>query len=115
MAGYRVVVGFVLGLLGSSAMAAPQWRCVLSGDLVQLVCDSLPPAAADDADATTIAVVNGTRFPLDRSRRWVVDLWSPPNELESVQLLARATICWRTPGCTVEVDAPYLAATARRR
>jgi len=108
------VWGVALALVGPTCVAAPQWRCVLSGDLVQLVCDALPSEADDDAQAPT-ATVNGIRFPLDRHQRWLVDLWSPPSELASVQLLARATICYRTPGCTVEVDAPYLLATTARR
>ncbi len=96
----------LLATLALPSAAAPQWRCALSSDLVQLVCD----AAAAEEPAAATASVNGTRFPLDTRRRWVVDLWSPPTELAPLELLARATLCYRTPGCQVQVDVPSLAA-----
>jgi hypothetical protein len=92
----------------AQAQGTSAWTCALSDDLVRLHC------AADDGavpQAATTAV-NGTAFPLDPRRRWVVDLWSPPTEIEFVERLARATICYRSPGCTVTVAAPSLA-TAR--
>ncbi len=105
--GFRTAAGtLLLATLALPSAAAPQWRCTLSNDLVQLVCE----AQAPEAEASTVAVVNGTRFPLDTRRRWVVDLWSPPSELASLEHLARATMCYRTPGCQVQVDVPYLSA-----
>lgn len=107
------------------------WTCSLSKDLVQLVChaDGSPlaePATPEEMDradpreqagpppaspaststgptATITATVNGTRFPLDVTSRWTVELWSVPTDADNVALLARATICYRSPGCTVRV------------
>ena len=57
-----------------------------------------------------------TRFPLDPRRQWTVDLWSPPTEGASVEFLARATLCFRSPGCSVSVALPaYLQPGAPRR
>lgn len=89
-------------LLLAAAQALTLWHCALSPDLVRLEC-----VAESLADAPTpTAAVNGTRFPLDPARRWVVDLWSPPSEVERVTLLARATICYRSPGCAVQLTLP---------
>ncbi len=104
------------------ALAGTQWLCGLSDDLVRLVCvadadprDDAAAAAAPVAPAAATAVVNGTRFPLDNRTRYTVNLWSPPTEAASLQLLARATICYRSPGCEVTLTLPpYLAATERR-
>lgn len=109
--GLRTAAGSVLlATLALPSAAAPQWRCTLSNDLVQLVCTAAEPEAAL---AETVASVNGTRFPLDTRRRWVVDLWSPPTEMASLEHLARATVCYRTPGCQVQVDVPHLASARR--
>lgn len=106
--GFRITAGgLLLATLAMPCAAAPQWRCTLSPDLVRLVCDA---AAPEEPAAAPTASVNGTRFPLDTRRRWVVDLWSPPTEMASLELLARATICYRSPGCQVQVDAAYLSA-----
>ncbi len=74
----------------------------LSTDAARLVCvvDALPQPAAEAAPALT-AVVNGTGFPLDTRRQYTVELWSPPTEPAFVEQLARATICYRSPGCQV--------------
>lgn len=115
-------------VLPVAARAGTHWRCQLSHDLVRLVCraDVPQPVVADvraawsEAQATNpsaavpatsavsapTAQVNGTRFPLDPSRPWTVDLWSPPTERDRVELLARATICYRSPGCTVSLAWP---------
>ena len=97
-------------LLPLAAHAETTWLCGLSADLVRLVCvaDADPrdlPAEGPAAGRPT-AVVNGTRFPLDPSRPWTVDLWSPPTERDRVELLARSTICYRSPGCTVSLAWP---------
>lgn len=89
------------------APASSTWLCSLSHDLVRLVCvaDDAPLAVSDPAPATT-AVVNGTRFPLDPRRLWVVEMWSPATEPERVAELARATMCYRSPGCSVVMSGP---------
>lgn len=111
-------------ILAPATASAAEWLCHLSSDAVRLVCVAEPPgpeavapeppaAAASAVGAgtstgapaatPTTAVVNGTRFPLDPARMWFVELWSPPNERADVERLARATICYRSPGCTVTV------------
>ena len=104
-----------LALVPTSTVAGTHWRCELSADLVRLACraDASAPEAAPEAApvAPVVAVVNGTRFPLDATRRWFVDLWSPPTDPDWLRLLARATICYRSTDCTVEVrDGATLAA-----
>lgn len=92
-----------------AAQAQPDihWLCGLSDDALRLVClADLDPASPPAAEAVPRATVNGTTFPLDPRRRWVVDLWSPPTELAPVEHLARATVCYRSPGCSVSV-APW--------
>lgn len=93
--------------LASALTAAPAraetiWLCGLSDDVVRLVCiadDDMLNAV--NSPVPQITRVNGTAFPLDRAKTWVVDLWSPPDDPSHVDLLARATICYRSPGCTV--------------
>lgn len=98
----------------ADAPAPTHWVCALSQDLVRLLCQTITDprdVAASETEDTTAAsprssvtaVVNGTRFPLDGARVWTVELWSPPSEPEFVSLLARATICYRSPGCSVQV------------
>jgi len=92
-----------LALLASpAARAGTAWLCSLSDDAVRLVCvadidplDEPPPAAAP------VASVRGTKFPLDPRQVYTVDLWSPPSDPERLELLAHATVCYRSPGCTV--------------
>jgi hypothetical protein len=98
--------GLTLAMCLPVPAQATTWLCGLSEDLVRLVCvvdsDPLDDAlASPGSPATTTAVVNGTRFPLDPRTVYSVDLWSPPTEVASVALLARATICYRSPGCQV--------------
>jgi hypothetical protein len=112
-----------LGLLLSSLVHASEvrWHCVLSAELTRLHCAAVPaaaqavpvgtadpdaPGAAEPATAppTPVAEVRGTRFPLDTRGTWTVDLWTPPSDGAFVEQLARATICYRTPRCTVKVD-----------
>ncbi len=109
------LLGLVLaGLLLPASARATTWLCGLSEDLVRLVCvvdsDPLDPLSDSPPDGTgtpPTAVVNGTRFPLDPRTVYTVDLWSPPTEVASVALLARATICYRSPACQV-VMAPLV-------
>jgi hypothetical protein len=122
----------------TASAVTTEWTCALSADAVRLVCaadgsiqpepatpeamdradprEQPPPAlatAAAAAPVTPTAIVNGVAFPLDRGRRWTVDLWSPPTEPDNVALLARATICYRSPGCSVRV-LPWAGASSRR-
>lgn len=95
--------------------AGAHWRCQPTPDMTALACHAGTPAVrvAAQAPAAVTAHVNGTRFPLDPARRWMVDLWTVPTDIEQVELLVRATICYRSPGCTVQLDWPMLAPPAR--
>ena len=112
----RRVLSILLVLAAAAPFPAPAaatvWLCGLSEDLVRLVCiaDTGPqsPEAAPEAAAT----VNGVQFPLDPRRTYVVDLWSPPTEVAFVEQLARATICYRSPGCEVLLISPLPAPAA---
>jgi hypothetical protein len=99
-----------------AAHAGTAWRCELTPDLTRLACRAEPAqnVAADDPAPTTTAVVNGTRFPLDAAQPWFVEMWSPASDMEWVALLARSTICYRSPGCTVQVAPPRASLTAAR-
>jgi hypothetical protein len=99
-------------LLAAATQLATLWHCALSPDLVRLECvaEAIVPATTAPAP---IASVNGTRFPLDPARRWVVELWSPPSDAERVTLLARATICYRSPGCDVQLTLPVALVASR--
>ena len=109
----------LLVLLAPAAEAAAHWVCGLSDDLTRLVCVADPDLPMAAAPAATTAVVNGTRFPLDAARVYTVEMWSPPTEMAFVERLARATLCYRSPGCEVTLAAPVveaaLAAATRRR
>jgi hypothetical protein len=113
----RLLAAALYGLAGLGAsppvMAATTWLCGLSQDLVRLECIADQEPAGEGslaaAPAAATAVVNGQRFPLDPRRRWSVDLWTPPTDLASLNLLARATVCYRSPGCQV-VMAPMIQA-----
>ena len=98
-------------------MGGTVWLCGLSADLTRLECvaDVDPDTDHDIVPAKPTAQVHGTRFPLDVRGRWTVDLWSPATDPESVATLAHATICYRSPGCTVQFSAPMLQGTAARR
>lgn len=99
---------------------ATTWICGLSDEGTRLVCAAdLDAATAGGTAPPSAAVVNGTAFPLDPARVYTVPLWTPPTEAEFVEQLARATICYRSPGCQVVLaPSPWLgrtAAAARRR
>lgn len=98
-----LMFSLVLVATGSSA-SATDWLCALSDDGVRLVCMAdADPAAEASAEPGLATTVRGTAFPLDRQRTYVVDLWTPPSEPDWVELLARSTICFRTPACSVTV------------
>jgi hypothetical protein len=108
------VWGLLLIVAATAARGGTAWVCGLSDEGTRLICVADPePAAGAAAAPATTAVVNGTRFPLDAARVYMVDLWSPPTEAEFVHLLARATICYRSPDCQVTMaPGPWLTATA---
>lgn len=102
-----------LCLAAPPAQAGTVWLCGLSGDLTRIVCVADPPLAeADAAPPPATGRVGGTRFPLDPRRQWTVDLWSPATDPGPVAELARATLCWRSPGCEVVMNTAVLDRTA---
>jgi hypothetical protein len=105
-----------LAFVAAPAVAGTHWLCGLSAELTRLVCVADEDPMDQAVPEATTATVRGTRFPLDPRRQWTVDLWSPPTECSSVEFLARATLCFRSPGCTVSVALPaFLQASATRR
>lgn len=102
-----VVMGAGLAAAVAPASAATHWLCGLSRDGVRLVCLADPDELADplpmQTGSVTPVVVRGTRFPLDPGTVYTVDLWNVPDDVQWLELLARATICYRSPGCTVSV------------
>ena len=107
------VWGLLLIVTATAARGGAAWVCGLSDAGTRLICVADPEPAAAAAAPVTMAVVNGTRFPLDAARVYTVELWSPPTEAEFVHLLARATICYRSPDCQVTLaPGPWLTATA---
>ena len=82
------------------------WLCGQSDDLTRIVCvadvDETVAVRAPAASTT----VRGKRFPLDRRRAYAVEMWSPATEPAWVEQLARATICYRSPGCELTFSAP---------
>jgi len=101
---FAAALALAAPLASAQADAGTAWLCHLDESAVRLVCvveaHGAPPPSAPTA------TVNGTRFPLDPARLWVVDLWTPPSEMDFVEQLARATICYRSPGCSVQVAPP---------
>ncbi len=94
----------------AAAPASTHWLCGLSGDLTLIVCVAdVDPARSEPAvESRVTATVNGTRFPLDPRKTYRVPLWSPAIERVAVEQLAQATLCYRTPECTVTLVAPML-------
>jgi hypothetical protein len=97
----------VLGTACAQSAAQVAWTCAISADGTCLDCasSSRPGAVASSAAAggAAAAVVRGVAFPLDPTGTYSVALWSPPTERRFVELLASATICFRTPDCRVAV------------
>lgn len=104
-----LMAGLGLGAACLPAGAGTHWMCGLSQEGVRLVCVADPGvddvAGADPAPSKPASgpVVGGTRFPLDTSDVYTVELWSVPDDAQWLELLARSTICFRSPGCTVSV------------
>lgn len=106
----------LLVMLVNPANASSHWLCSVSSEGTRLICvaDSGPADEAAPASNTTTAIVNGTRFPLDAARLYTIDMWSPPTDPDFVALLARSSMCYRSPGCQVSmVPGPWLSAVAR--
>jgi hypothetical protein len=106
-----------LAALGAAALLAAagparavDWLCNLSEEADRLICLAdfdLREDATDSSerDAAIVPVIfRGTRFPLNPRLVFTVDLWSPPTEMDRVQLLAQSVICFRSPGCTVTLS-----------
>jgi hypothetical protein len=101
-----VIVALAALTLHAGPARAVTWLCSLGNDGTVLVCvadvDAAEPGGEGPRTATAVtAVVNGTTFPLDPARLYTVPLWTPPTEADFVQLLARATMCYRSPDCAV--------------
>lgn len=116
MAANRFLVLLAAATLTAPVVADTVWVCGLSHEGVRLHCiaedDPSLDAVADPRTATVS--VRGTRFPLDTRRQWMVDLWTPPSDPAFVGLLARATICYRTPDCQVIMaPGPWLQVAER--
>jgi hypothetical protein len=106
------LLGAGLLLANDVAVAAPPpWLCSLSEDSLRLVCvadtadaepgDGTTAVPAPGARPATTAVVHGTAYPLDPARVYTVELLAPATDAEWLEQLARATLCYRSPGCTV--------------
>jgi hypothetical protein len=120
MGSFRMGCCAVALFAGSAGVqASAHWVCNVSEAGTQLICvadaePSIDAAAKADPGFVT-AMVKGTRFPLDPARIYRVDMWSPPTDAEFVALLARATICYRSPGCQVTLaPGPWLSVAGRR-
>lgn len=103
----RILLLLLLSSLWAPSWAAGvHWLCGQSDDLTRIVC----VADVDDILAAelqrTTATVRGTRFPLDARGTYTVDMWSPATDSAWVEELARATICFRSPGCELTFSAP---------
>lgn len=104
-----VLALFVL-LVSPAARADVVWLCGLSDDALRLVCVADAEfAAGAEAPLEVRARVRGTAFPLDARRRYTVDLWAPATDTAFVEELAAATMCYRSPGCSVVFNAPARA------
>lgn len=89
------------------AQAQTLWLCSLSEDMLRLVCVADVDVASDAEPALPArqpnAIVNRTAFPLDPRRQHSVELWNVPTDMAFVEQLGRATLCYRSPACSVIV------------
>jgi hypothetical protein len=115
---HRIILATVMALSFFSpgiAWAQTLWVCALSEEAVQLVCVADPdPTQVAEPAAVTSAVFRGTVFPLNHKRMYTVELWSPPTEMAFVEELARSTICFRSPGCSIIMPGERWAAAMPR-
>lgn len=106
----KALIAAALILQPLAALASAHWLCGLSEDLTQLICvadtDVDVADVVDDAPPAQKVSVRGTQFPLDKAGRWTVDLWAPASDMDMLRQLASATMCYRTPNCSVNVSAP---------
>ena len=113
-----LAAGLGLGAVCLPADAGTHWLCGLSEDSVRLVCVADPEPIMDRESAEPLTrgstQVRGTRFPLDSADVYTVELWSTPDDADWLAQLAHATICYRSPGCTVSV-APVQGLDGSRR
>ena len=112
----RAALACLLALASPLCAAQALWVCGLSDDAVRLACVADADPTLPSAVLTRpTAMVAGTSFPLDTRRQYSVDLWTPPSDMEFVAQLARATICYRSPGCSVVMatERPVTLATLR--
>lgn len=86
--------------------AGVHWLCGQSDDLTRIVCVADVDETVAVRAPTAITTVRGTRFPLDHQRAYIVDMWSPATDPAWVEQLARATVCYRSPGCELTFSAP---------
>jgi len=115
----RALAPLCLLLASLTHASEVRWQCSLSADLTRLHCvaagvttEAVQGATAGsgavretaNTEAANKSEVRGIRFPLDTRRVWTVDLWSPPDDGAFVEQLAKATMCYRTPRCHVQVD-----------
>jgi hypothetical protein len=110
----RFAIAVFTALLGfgvPQAQAQTNWLCGLSEDILRLVCVAeTGPQGVQETEPAAVAVINGTTFPLDARRQYTVELLAPAGEMEFVEQLARATMCYRTPECTVSFAGPRMQA-----
>ena len=100
-------LGSLLGILPAQSHAQTVWLCGLSADAMRLVCVAeAGPQEVQEPAARPIVAVNGTTFPLDPRRLYTVELLTQATEMEFVEQLARSTMCYRTPSCTVTFSGP---------
>lgn len=106
-------LSMLLCCVAAPARSEVTWLCGLGHDGVRLHCVA-------DVDANMYVeplpvqhtIVNGTRFPLDPQRVYTVDLWGPASDMAHVEQLAAASICYRSPGCSVVLARPTDRASA---
>ena len=103
-----LAVGLGLGAASLPAMAGTHWMCGLSQEGVRLVCVADPDDMADAEPAKPApgrgAVV--ARHPISAGRQRCLHRSSSgvcPTTRSGWSSWQRATICYRSPGCTVSV------------
>lgn len=109
-------LGVLLGILPAQSHAQTMWLCGLSDDAMRLVCVAEGGPRENQAPVSRpVAEVNGTTFPLDPRRLYTVELWGPATEMDFVEQLARATMCYRSPACAVTFIGPRLELALSQR
>ena len=106
-------IGLILATAAGAARAETIWICALDSGWANLQCvaDEDPTGAKGEA-VTTGAVAQGTSFPLDTRRQYLVPLWTPATDAGMLRELADATMCYRTPDCRAVLANLPVALTA---